>query len=154
MGADATASLQAQNGGAGSLIRSGEFSVGVSHQIPPSSEPILCVPARVLEEVISISFWPAVDAGLPGWPTQYKHTIILFTLEAPLSLKLHNALQGLLSFLLALWSQGSELMKKEMPRGKAPFLSLYGWFFQSGVGFACLSWVAVGKGRTNICCKS
>lgn len=53
----------------------------------------LCVSARVLEEIISISFWPAVDAGLPDWPTQYKYTMTVFILEAPLSLKLNKALK-------------------------------------------------------------
>lgn len=29
----------------------------------------------VLEEVISISLWPAVEIGLPDQPTHYEHTI-------------------------------------------------------------------------------
>lgn len=54
----------------------------------------------VLEEVISISFWPAVEIGLPDQPTHYEHTIIVFIREAPLSLKLNNEVKDLFSFLL------------------------------------------------------
>lgn len=71
--------------------------------LPPDATIQQAHPLRsclVLEEAISISFWPAVDAGLPDWPTQSKHTIILFTLGAPLSLKLNNALKDLRSLLL------------------------------------------------------
>lgn len=73
--------------------------------LPPMMPP-LCgsfgkpnhrVPTQVLEEVISISFWPALDTGLSDWLTQYKHTITVFILEAPLSLKFNKAVKDLLS---------------------------------------------------------
>lgn len=51
--------------------------------------------SAVLKEVISISLWPAVEAGLPDWLTQYKQVVIL---QVPLSLKLNNALKDFFSF--------------------------------------------------------
>lgn len=120
------------------MIRSGELSAGVSHWRPPSSKSVLCIPAQMLEEIISISFWPAVDARLPDWPTQYNYTVILFTLAAPLSLKLNNALKDLLSFLLGSVISGLRVNEKRDAWRQGPVSVSLLMVFQSRVGFACL----------------